>query len=203
MAKKAVAKTKVDKKQNARISRIENLLSDDDRMVLTAVTGALTVAGAVAYVSGTAQGVDTSNRIGDVITPQELEFRARVVSIASAAGRAYRFIMFQDMECQGVAPTVLDVLNTVNTLESSFNPVNKLNKRFNILFDRSFPVEIDNLIVNHVIRIGRKKLRKMKYLSTTAVIGHAGTGAIFLLTICDNVTTATTLNSWSSLTFSP
>lgn len=203
---KAPAKTKVDKSQNRRIAKIERELKDDERnLVQTTVSSPMVVAGAVLYLSGTttvlaAGGVE--DREANIINPTFIDIRCKVTSVAPEDGRMGRLILFQDMECQGTAATVLDVLDAA-TPQAGFNPVNKLNKRHNILWDKSFVTDAQSPIQFFHAKIPKSRLRKIKYIAGTAAIADAGTGAVFLITIVDNIATATGMNGSFSMHFDP
>lgn len=202
--------TKVDKEQTKIIGNIKKDVSKlkaanavDSHVFQRSdtITGAL--AGTVTYLSTIAQGAGTVDRLGQDIKVKQLKLNVYTQQVSVGAGTICRYIIFQDTMNQGVLPTAADILSTVGVAtQSQYNLVNVvLGHRFKILADRHINGDFDKATTMQKFNISGKRLNNLHYGATSAAIGDARKGALFLLTIVDQVATATNVVAQTQITF--
>jgi hypothetical protein len=144
------------------------------------LSGSMPSATGVYYLSGLAQGLDISNRVGDSIKLQGIHIGFQMgISNATTVGVA-RIIIFRDLENQGVAPVWADVMSSTG-YPYEIAPVNYLNRnRFSILFDESTAIQpiaytgtMKEASIPHTGHI--------KYRGITSAVGSAAEGSVFAL----------------------
>lgn len=110
----------------------------DLSQVIAAGTVATNNAGSIVLLSGIQQGQTFATRIGEIVSPQSIEFRFDTTAFQtqSLISSNLRVIIFQDRQIRtSTLPTVADVLETV-VFNSPLNHINVNSKRFNILMDK-------------------------------------------------------------------
>jgi len=134
----------------------------------------------VVYLSGLLQGVDVSQRVGDSIRLQGLNFALSIYPAAATPVCAARVVVIRDLENSGANPAWGDVFIT-GGVPYQLAPKNWFNsKRFSILVDESLiinPTSFDGINKNLEISASGH----VKYRGTTAAVASAAEGSIFLL----------------------
>jgi hypothetical protein len=157
--------------------------------------------GSVIPVSQIAQGLDFTNRVGDSIKLQNVQFNFRIYKNAAATSSIVRIILFRDNDCQGATPTTGDVLQNVGAASAPLNPRDFLNrKRFAILYDRlatvnntgdsSFTVSYETPHEGHIL-----------FLGTTASAASQGKGSMFVLVVSDEAVNTPSIAFFTRLVF--
>lgn len=153
------------------------------------------VSGNINFLSIISQGVDYTQRIGDSIKIQRMEFNFRY-TIGLGTKSTVRLMVVRDLDCQGVIPNVTDILEIADVL----SPKKYLNtERFSILVD-----EIQALSTtgtpNSVSEFNLSHEGHIKYLNNGASATSAGKGTIFLLTISnETITNAPSVNAYARI----
>jgi hypothetical protein len=119
---------------------IEEKYSD----VNTSITPDQSGTGSVVSLTQLAQGTTLNTRVGNSVRIQHFSLIGRVaVSSAVTTFSLVRVIVFRDMEGQGTAPTMSDVLEAVGSSAAPRQPYDYLNrKRFAIIADWFMPVTL-------------------------------------------------------------
>lgn len=164
--------------------------------------------GAIILLNGVAQGTDYNARIGRKIVNASLYLRgeifveaARSLSVSSVVpAQTARLILLYDMQTNGVAPVLTDVLNATGggSPENIGAQLNLNNRdRFKILKDKCFsfgpfvtdiggsPSQI-GMPLNYCFKIYKKLKLETIFGGTDASVGSITSGAIFLLAIGSN-----------------
>lgn len=150
-----------------------------------ATTFAGDTTGTVQLLNGVAQGTDYGNRVGRRVTMTSAFIRGtlKANSTTPTAGQS-RIILVVDRECNGVAPTIGDVLSTVTT---TGNLDLDNTERFLILMDQTLAVKPN--FATQVEYIPFKFYKKMrittKYIGTGATVASIGENGLFLMTLGD------------------
>ncbi len=165
---------------------------------LASSTVTSTTAGQVIFLSGVESGADPDQRIGKKIS--SVEFNCNVWINGDIASRLLRLILFRDMDCQGVLPTVLEVLDSA-TYQSFYNEDNR--QRISILKDRTLSLSaVDNERWSHaVVKFKIKRPMSIMYIDDGAPIGSAGAGNLFLLIISETAGTANKIHTRADIRY--
>lgn len=146
--------------------------------------------------SAIVQGDGKNNRQGSIIRPQYLEynFNAGLTSTASNTfPYTFRFLIFRDMEADGVLPGGSDIFEHATDPLSVYNSVHMLNnpKRFQIIEDKIFMLQRDtSRAMTHMRdKIDLSKRSAVKYLDGGAgTDASLGTGAYIYLVMTNSGT---------------
>lgn len=133
-------------------------------------------------LSMTAQGLTSTDRIGDSIKLQHIEY-ALSFSCVSGSIDTIRVILFRDLDNMGSAPVVTDVLEAANAW--SPRKFNKL-ERISVLADDLIVLDVIThyqQVIKHAMAHGGH----VKYLGTEANAASNGKGSLYLL-ILGNLT---------------
>lgn len=169
---------------------------------------ALATAGTVNYVSVIAQGDDINTRNGNEISVRELVMRLHFINGAAATNAfTCRVLLVQDSMNPGALPSTTDIIDSANV----WSPITinqALQKRFKILREKIFTVGAtgsDNNRVDFKWHVKGRELSAVNYINTTAAVGSAGKGSIFLLSIISAVADAgiATISFGTNITFDP
>lgn len=135
----------------------------------------------VVYVSALAQGLDISNRVGDSIRLQGLQYAFSIsVSLLCTGPNWIRILLVRDLQNQGAAPVLTDVLTGLSSVAL---PNYIQSSRYNILYDETvaFVREVGPMVD---IRKGTIPLNgHVKYRSTSAAAASAAEGSLFLMAV--------------------
>lgn len=153
----------------------------------------VTSTGSVTLLNGVATGTDFTDRIGRRIMMKKHYFRGVVFPEDNNTGQQLvRMIIVYDMQSNGAAPGVTDVLKSADAT-SQLNLNNR--DRFRILTDKQWVLApIDNTATQsfagsptiHQFKKFKKLNHEVQYNGTTNSIGSIATGAMFMLLIGSN-----------------
>ena len=176
---------------------IRKLINIETKVLDTSNGASIPNTGTVSIVSQIAQGLDYTNRVGDSIKIQAMEFKFRWTIGASATNTFARVICFRDLDGYGTVPVTTDVLASANVL----SPVNALNKdRFSIIYD-----EVETLTsVNTTSSVGAyltPHQGHIKYLGSTAATASNGKGSVYMLFLASEVTNTPRVDFYTRIYF--
>lgn len=163
--------------------------SELETATFTNVGTATVAAGSLQNVSqGIIQGIGSSQRQGNQI--RLVSLRAKLTTFAVAVSGVNRYVIFQDMQGNGVVPAVTDILDSANIIA----PLNGLTfiteKRFHLLADFTHDVPIAGTAIRVFDTTFKGKLNKpVTYLASTSVTAANGKNAIYCLVIGNNTNT--------------
>lgn len=181
-------------KRIKKLNANEELKHDDT--IFTA--NVLTTAGTFTLLNTVLKGDDDDTRDGNEIQATSIQARfSHVSGIAGAGGSLFRMILFWDQQANGVAPTIVQLLDTTIMTVALYAPYNRDNqKRFKILKDRTFFVDPGNTQVSQSIQMFKKKLsRKVKYNDGVAgTIADINTNSLYILMLSTAVANGPTIN---------
>lgn len=150
----------------------------------------ITTSWTITSLTNIAEGDDDTNRTGRSIKCASYNFRYSLVMPSTATIAAQvRVVVLRDNWQQGVDPTALQVYeaNTPNTLRQ----VQVQQGRFSILLDRTAilnPSTGGNSGMQVIAN--RKYTRHIRYIDTAGADASAGSGNLYMFTICDQTGTA-------------
>ncbi len=153
-------------------------------------------------ISQLAQGLTSTDRVGDSIKLQHIEFTGRIVANASAAQSLVRVLCFRDLDGYGTAPTYADVCEYDASVSAPLSPY-KFNKkqRFSILFDDLITIQSSTGISSVSFQFKTAHEGHVLYLGTTAAAGSDGKGSIYLFFVSDEATNTPTAAFVSRITY--
>lgn len=162
-----------------------------------ASNGTMTISSSISCLSQIAQGSNYTDRVGDSIRLQSLEFRARLFQNTSATQTVARIIIFRDLDGTATAPTKADVLDAFGTSADVCAQYNWLNRdRFSILYDE-FQSFSSTGTTTDTMYFRTTHEGHVKYLGTTATAASNGKGSIYVMFISDEATNVPTV-TWNS-----
>lgn len=146
--------------------------------------------GSVTLLNGVATGTDFTDRIGRKITIKSLYLTGFIAPTDDTiTHNMARIIVVYDMQTNGAAPVVTDVLKS-STSTSQINLQNR--DRFRILIDKRYCVaKVDNTATQtfsgapsmHKVQIYKRLNLETLFGGTAATVGSIQTGSIYLITI--------------------
>jgi len=143
-------------------------------------------AGSLTLLNGCTQGDGPSNREGTQIHIKSIQVRLRTeFNAADASAGPVRFVLIQDKQPNGAAPTVANIYytTTANAIDSLRNLDNR--KRFKILADRTY-VMSQNGTPGYSDDIFFKKPITVQYNSGNAgVVSDISTNSLYILVASD------------------
>lgn len=176
------------KKKETRLKKVENKVrklvsaNKSERHMLnnTVADASIDILGIVFYMSTIAVGDLNESRTGAVVSNVTIDYR---MTIACTATTWVRYIIFQDTNQDGTAPTVTDILQTQD-VRSQYNVPNWLNKRFRIIDDtsRSLVLGTDNTIHISAHSV-RKKLSNIHFQGDDGLQASSGKNGLYCLMI--------------------
>jgi hypothetical protein len=173
------------------VNHILKLINIETKFFDLNATVNLDSTGANILVSGIAQGLDVSNRVGDSIRLQGISLNYSVAIATTTLVCSGRFVLIRDLENPGATPAWTDVFETTNPPITPYKYLNR--KRFAILHDEAFVVQPLSFggIIKHV---DIPAAGHIKYRGTTSGAASQAEGAIFLLYLGSAATNAPLLN---------
>lgn len=139
------------------------------------------------------QGLNYNERVGNSIKLQKIEFYGHYhisTNMTTAVGTKLRIILFRDLQQDGTAPTVTEVLNTASEV-STYNYLKR--ERFSFLVDELVPLSQVAGNANGVFRYDIPHEGHVKFLGTSAAAGSMGFGSIYMLAISNEATDVATV----------
>jgi len=150
--------------------------------------------GSVTLLNGIATGTDFTDRIGRKIRMKSFYIRGVVRPIDATIGNTLaRLIIVYDMQTNGAAPAITDVLKSASP-SSQLNMNNR--DRFRILIDKQYPIGATSDVATqsfagsptvHQIKKYKKLNLEVLFNGTTNAVGSIATGSIYMITIGDQV----------------
>lgn len=186
------------------LNEIRKLVNVEEKIILQSSGGTPVVFdlnGVILPMTYVSQGTDYTNRIGDSIKLQKIEFKAALVKSNSSITTTCRCIIFRDLDNYGTAPTISDVLDAGAAGGNVLAQYNWLNReRFSILYDEMFTLD---QVANPGEMIGWKAAHEghVKYVGTAAAAASNGKGSIYILMVSDEATNTPTYRHSTRLTF--
>jgi hypothetical protein len=167
-----------------------------------------TSSGKVTNLSAIPQGASISNRVGDEIYLESIEFAMNIQFIVTAAGSAsaLRLILFQyyldTSLASASASTVLQYTAQPYALASPFNMTNLRQENFGIIWEQLFPLAGNVNTANGVGNYGPtstfiRKVFPIKRRLRYDAAATTGNGHLYLLAVTDSSTAGPTY-SWVS-----
>jgi len=131
--------------------------------------------GAVLLLNGCSSGSGVSNRVGRQITIKAIQLHWRSwATAATGVKQDHRFMVVQDMQPNGVALTIAEVLAAVVGIDPCLDVRNlDYRLRFKVLYDRKFSISAQGLSGAH----RTYKLYKKVNIQEQFNVGDAGTVA--------------------------
>lgn len=180
-----------NKVQDKRIAKLEKIVATrEPKYQDTAGTGVVpTWGGALGNLIAPTEAVTDVGRLGDKIAIEKIEFRINGGMTTTTPGTVnqFRFIIIRD-KAGGLGTTpanVLDssVISTANACNAPFEE--DLRKNFEVLYDRTFLVDVATNYQFQSKYIKKYKTPKVMYLNNNTTT--ANKGQIKLLTISDQL----------------
>lgn len=186
------------------LNEIRKLVNVEEKIILQSSGGTPVVFdlnGVILPLTYVSQGTDYTNRIGDSIKLQKIEFKAALVKSNSSITTTCRCIIFRDLDNYGTTPSVTDVLQSTGAVDAPLSAYKFLNrKRFSILYD-----ELLELCANgdqgQVIAVDIPHSGHVLYLGSAANAASQGKGGIYVLFISNEGTNYPTYSFYSRVIF--
>jgi hypothetical protein len=192
------------KRSLAGLNEIRKFINIEEKYSDTAINVSGDQNGTVTCVSQLAQGTNVSNRVGDSVRVQRLSLIGRIaVNSAVTTYSIARVIVFRDMEGQGTAPAMSDVLESVGTSAAPRQPYDWLNrKRFSILADWLIPLTaISGGSMVRELSLDIDLAKHVLYRGTTAAAASDGEGSIYVGVVSDEATNTPGLGAVARITY--
>lgn len=178
------------------LNEIRKLINIETKIVRTASSSNVSTSGIVIPLSLIAQGLNYTDRVGDSIKIQKIECRFKYLMNTASTGSMLRLIVARDLFCQGVDPTLANVLQQTGPLEiKNF----LLRDRFSFLVDELLYMgnsgENGGTLVYDIPHEGH-----IKYIGTTAASASNGFGSLYLLAVSDEGTNVPIL-TWNTVIY--
>jgi len=179
------------------LQAIRKLINIETKVLDTVNGATIPNTGTVSTVSSIAQGLDYTNRVGDSIKIQYMEFKFRWTIGASATNSFVRVMVVRDLDGYGSTPALTDILATANVL----SPINYLHKdRFSVLFD-----EVEVLTsANNTSSVGAyltPHAGHIKYLGTSSSTASNGKGSVYMVFLGSEATNVPRVDFYSRIAF--
>jgi hypothetical protein len=168
-----------------------------------------TTTASITLLNGVATGTDFTNRIGRKINMKSLYLRVQMAPIDQVTSDTHvRMLVVYDMQPNGAAPAITDVLNTASTVDH----INLNNRdRFKILVDKCVPIGANVNTATQAYSNGKNVYYIKKYLNlnlkgcsevlysgTGSTIASIATGSIYFLYFSGVAAGNGTQVTWSS-----
>ncbi len=165
------------------LNEIRKLINVETKFLDFNFTSNPTQSGTVDNLSVMVQGTDLSQRLGDSIKLQSIEFNYGVVL---GTGDAFvRVMLVRDMENQGGTPTASEVLQVNATAKTVFSAPNYINRnRFSILYDETTTLTaLSDTRCSYKVHLPIEK--HVHYRGTTAAAASGAEGQLIWITTTD------------------
>jgi hypothetical protein len=164
-------------------------------------------AGDVYCISELAQGLTSTDRVGDSIKLQHIEIRGKVTCGSAATTSIIRFIAFRDLDGYGTAPTAAQVLELTGSVSTPLSPYKfNNNTRFSILFDETFTLQYGSDLKaqgtsSTSFYFAEAHGGHVKYLTGAAAPAADGKGSIYILIASDEATNVPLVSAYSRILY--
>jgi len=146
--------------------------------------------GTITLMNGIATGSDFTDRIGRKILMKSIYIRGVFrMEGTNALSTLSRLLLVYDMQTNGVAPAITDILKSANS-QSQLNLNNR--DRFKILMDKQVAIGGQDIAAGGYgspTTVALKKFKKCRletiYGGTLSTVGSINTGALWLISIGD------------------
>ena len=136
-----------------------------------------TTTAAITLLNGVATGTDYTARIGRKIRMKSLYMRIQISPVDQVTSDTFvRLLIVYDMQSNGTAPAITDVLNTGSTVDH-FNLNNR--DRFKILMDKCIPIGANVNTATQAYSNGKNVYYIRKYFN---LIGKGCSDILFIVT---------------------
>ena len=186
------------------LNEIRKYINIEEKFLDTSVALTPDQSGSLQCITQLAQGTTMNTRVGNSLKVQRLEIKGRAaVASAVISYSLVRIIVFRDMEGQGTAPAVSDLLETVGSTSAPRQPYDWLNrKRFAILYDMLVPLTaLSGGQSVHVFTYSVDLGKHVLYRGTTAAAASDGEGSIYIACVSDEATNTPSVNASCRITF--
>ncbi len=147
-------------------------------------------AGVINYISNVAQGDTNATRDGNQIMVNDFLTRFTTSMHATATVTFVRFIIFKDIQSNGVLPTVAELLRGAS-VTSALNIVN--GRRFTVLYDKLYSMDDIKSHSSQAKVFRNLGSLKIRYLDSTANQAGAGTNALYVCAVSSEATNTPTI----------
>lgn len=167
----------------------------------SAASSTIPTTGYVLALSNIQTGDDFTERTGRSLLLKSLLCKFQLLQNASAVETKCRVMIVQFKDCNGVAPSLSDIVSNTSVpynIISAYNP-NNCPARINVLYDQMF--EMNNSLTTSFNRIKLIKFKKthLKYIGTGNSIADMGQNSLFLVVTSNQSTNTPTLNFYSRM----
>lgn len=193
------------KRTAAGLNQIRKMINTEEKYIDVSTTLSASRAGVVTYMAPIAQGDNISDRTGDSIKVQEVYLEGFITyNAAATTPMTARVIVFRELTNVGSAPTGGDLIQSASSQFATtalYNFVNgkSLNKRYSILFDEFFTLDLYNQIVPFSYHTTSGK--HTFFRGTTAATGDAANGSYWFIVFTDVAANQPSFTAYSRLTF--
>lgn len=175
----------------AKVLNVEKKYVDVDYNVTGFDSGVYTMQ----LLNGLAQGDGGSQRDGDQAKFLSLQWKGHIQNTTSASTLSYRFIIFQDRQADGTAPTIAELLELAGSGKVAYSSIRMDNKmRFRILHDDFFhldPVNNDRRTLQGYMHLGKNGAGlKTRYGGATAAVADLNSNSLYCVAISSEATGA-------------
>jgi hypothetical protein len=135
------------------------------------------------------QGTDLTNRVGDSIRMQHMEFKFSPTVSITAFATSVRVLIIRDLENNGANPAMTDIFTGISTTQSPYLPLNFINTRtrFSILYDEilcvSYGGDATAACAYHSTHNGHIRFR-----GSSAAAGSLAQGSLFMVVLSNETT---------------
>ena len=151
-------------------------------------------------------GSGGSNRVGDSIRTQSLEFH--VLATRNGTDGNVRVVIYRDSENQGATPSTGDLLQSTGTLVNMTSPINWVNhnpngerNRFVILLDEVMSVSSSEPNVHHRVKLTQGVMKHARFRGTSSAMASSAEGALFIMVITDQAANQPLISWYSRIVF--
>lgn len=141
-----------------------------------------------------AEGDDYLNRNGRSLKATNLHLRMQVVGQSNMLINTFRFIILQDLGCQGAVPTPANIWSTTsgdNIVNSYRNYDSAAFRRYKILSDQTY--NLDNKInIQQTVTLNMPINSHINFIGTTNAVADIGSNSLFYFFSCKGTNAANT-----------
>lgn len=187
------------------LNEIRKLINVEHKYIDVNATSPSGRSGTVTLLTPIQQGDNINEREGDSIKIQSLEICGAVYRATAASfSETVRVLVVRDLQNAGAAPTASDVLETLGTVYSAFQPLdfisgNDLNKRFTVVMDEMVCLDTYHLVTP--ISFKTTHDCHVYFRSNGSTVASSGNGTYFLIVVSTSNTDPATFDFNSRIRF--